>query len=84
MGRWGDGVRGSTSTSLTVSYVELLSNLWGDGEMGGWGDGKPKTCGGTRPLREVAQPVTLTSRAALNTRSVRRAGGWGDGGMGRW
>ncbi len=31
---------GSTSTSLTVSYVELLSNLWGDGEMGGWGDGE--------------------------------------------
>ncbi len=25
---------GSTSTSLTVSYVELLSNLWGDGEKG--------------------------------------------------
>ncbi len=31
---------GSTSTSLTVSYVELLSNLWGDGEMGRWGDGE--------------------------------------------
>ncbi|MGB3655907.1 MAG: hypothetical protein WBA41_32490 [Rivularia sp. (in: cyanobacteria)] len=30
----------------------------------------------------MAQPVTLTSRAALNTRSVRRAGERGRGGKG--
>ncbi len=44
----------------------------GHWERGRWGDGKPKTCGGTRPLREVAQPV-----------HAERAASGGDGEIGR-
>ena len=59
--------------------------------MGRWGDGKPLSCGGTRPLREVAQPVHA-KRAAQGgmgrggrggDKGTRGQGGWGEGGTRR-
>ncbi|MEM9925725.1 MAG: hypothetical protein AAF915_18580 [Cyanobacteria bacterium P01_D01_bin.50] len=44
---------------------------WGDGGMGGWGDGKPLRCGGFLRCSKWRNPKGGMGR-------------WGDGGMGRW
>ncbi len=77
MGRGGDGEMGRGGDGERGRWGDGEMGRWGDGEMGRWGDGESTLVRRNTTVERSGEPVTLTSRAALNTRSVRRAGEMG-------